>query len=80
MKAYRDLVISNSYHWSASLQKDSYTFSQCPQCMDDNVEAIPVEDYEKYSLNIDREESMLNLAMRGLVIEITPSNNSPVII
>ncbi|MGH9977257.1 MAG: hypothetical protein ACRD8Z_15695 [Nitrososphaeraceae archaeon] len=45
--------------------------------MADNVEAILVEDYEKYSLNIDREESMLNLAMTGLVLEITPSNNSP---
>ena len=77
MKAYYDLVICNSCHWSASLRMDSFTFSQCPQCMADNVEAIPVEDYEKYSLNIDREESILNLAMTGLVLEITPSNNSP---
>ena len=53
-KEYRDLVICNSCQWAASLLIDSYIFSKCPKCMSDNIEIIPVEDYEKYSFNINR--------------------------
>jgi Zn finger protein HypA/HybF involved in hydrogenase expression len=51
---YRDLVVCKSCHWSASLLKDAYIFSQCPQCGGDNIEIIPVDNNEKYSLNIDK--------------------------
>ena len=53
-KEYRDLVICNNCRWSASLLTDSYTFSKCPKCMTDRIDVIPVEDYEKYSLNINK--------------------------
>ena len=53
-KEYRDLVICDNCQWSASLLLDSYTFSKCPKCMSDNIEIIPVEDYEKYSFNINK--------------------------
>ena len=68
-EGYRDLVICSSCQWFASLLKDSYTFSQCPRCMTNNVEVIPVEDYEKYSLNIDR--------VRGLNIEFSDDRTRP---
>jgi predicted RNA-binding Zn-ribbon protein involved in translation (DUF1610 family) len=60
-KEYRDLVVCNSCQWSASLLMDSYEFSQCPQCMSDNIEKIPVDDYEKYSINVDK--------VRGIEVE-----------
>ena len=53
-KEYRDLVICNSCQWSASLLMDSYTFTKCPNGMADNIEVIPVEDYEKYSLSVNK--------------------------
>ena len=62
-KEYRDLVICNSCQWTASLLMDSYTFSKCPMCMADNIEVIPVEDYEKYILNVQED--------RGIDIEFT---------
>ena len=46
-KEYRDLVICNSCQWSDSLLIDSYIFSKCPNCMTDNIEVIPVEDYHR---------------------------------
>ena len=57
-KEYRDLVICNSCQWSASLLMDSYTFSKCPKCMADNIEVIPVEDYEKYILHIPEDRGI----------------------
>ncbi|HYZ60478.1 MAG TPA: hypothetical protein VE544_12545 [Nitrososphaeraceae archaeon] len=62
-KEYRDLVICNSCQWAASLLIDSYAFSKCPKCMSDNIEIVPVEDYEKYSLDINR--------MRGVDVEFS---------
>ena len=62
-KEYRDLVVCNSCQWSASLLTDSYTFSKCPKCMVDNIEIIPVEDYEKYSFNINK--------IRGIEVEFS---------
>jgi hypothetical protein len=40
---------------------DSYLFSACPKCMSDNIEVIPVEDFERYSFNINK--------IRGIDIE-----------
>jgi phage FluMu protein Com len=60
-KEYRDLVICNSCLWSASMLMDSYLFSKCPNCMSDNIEVIPVEDFERYSFNINK--------IRGIDIE-----------
>jgi hypothetical protein len=40
---------------------DSYIFSRCPRCTADNIEKIPVEDYEKYSFNINK--------IRGIEVE-----------
>ena len=57
-KEYRDLVICNSCQWSSSLLRDSYTFSKCPMCMADNIEVIPVEDYEKYILNVQEDRGI----------------------
>ena len=57
-KEYRDLVVCNSCQWSASLLTDSYTFSKCPNCMAENIEVIPVEDYEKYVLNIHKDRGI----------------------
>jgi hypothetical protein len=62
-KGYRDLVICNSYQWSASMLKDSYIFSRCPRCDADNIELIPIEDYEKYSFNINN--------IRGIEVEFS---------
>lgn len=66
-KEYRDLVICNSCQWSASLLTDSYTFYKCPNCMSDNIEVIPVGDYEKYILNIRKE--------RGIDVEFSDDKN-----
>ena len=60
---YRDLVICDSCQWAASLLIDSYAFSKCPKYMSDNIEIIPVEDYEKYSFNINR--------IRGIDLEFS---------
>ncbi|HZA68449.1 MAG TPA: hypothetical protein VE548_02030 [Nitrososphaeraceae archaeon] len=62
-KDYRDLVICDSCQWAASLLIDSYSFSKCPKCMSENIEIIPVEDYEKYSFNIHR--------IRGIDLEFS---------
>jgi hypothetical protein len=62
-KEYRDLVICNSCQWSASLLTDSYSFFKCPVCMSDKIEVIPVEDYEKYSIIINK--------IRGLDVEFS---------
>jgi predicted RNA-binding Zn-ribbon protein involved in translation (DUF1610 family) len=51
---YRNFVVCKSCHWLASLLEDAYIFSQCPQCGGDNIEIIPVDNNEKYSLNIDK--------------------------
>jgi hypothetical protein len=40
---------------------DSCTFSRCPEYMTDNIEVIPVEDYEKYSFSINK--------VRGIEVE-----------
>jgi hypothetical protein len=42
---------------------DSYTFSRCPRCAADDIEIIPVEDYEKYSFNINK--------IRGIEVEFS---------
>ena len=68
-KEYRDLVICNSCQWSASLLIDSYTFTNCPKCMADNIEVIPLEDYEKYILLIQED--------RGIDVEF--SNDKTII-
>jgi peptide subunit release factor 1 (eRF1) len=57
-REYRDLVICNSCQWSASILMDSYIFSKCPKCMADDIEVIPVEDYEKYSLSINKDRGI----------------------
>jgi hypothetical protein len=62
-KEYRDLVICNSCQWSASLLTDSFTFSRCPSCAADNIEIIPVEDYEKYNFSISK--------IRGIEVEFS---------
>ena len=62
-KEYRDLVICNSCQWPASLLMDSYAFYNCPKCLTDNIEVNPVEDYEKYSFNINK--------MRGIDVEFS---------
>ena len=57
-KEYRDLVICNNCQWSACLLIDSYTFIKCPNCMTDNIEVIPVSDYENYILNIHKDRGI----------------------
>jgi hypothetical protein len=42
---------------------DSYLFSKCPECMSDNIEVIPVEDFERYSFKINK--------IRGIDIEFS---------
>jgi hypothetical protein len=42
---------------------DSYTFSRCPRCAADDIEIIPVEDYEKCSFNINK--------IRGIEVEFS---------
>lgn len=61
-KEYRDLVICNNCQWSASLLTDSHIFFKCPKCMADNIEIIPVQDYEKYSISISK--------IRGIDVEL----------
>jgi Zn finger protein HypA/HybF involved in hydrogenase expression len=62
-KEYRDLVICNNCQWSASLLMDSHIFFKCPKCMGDNIEIIPVQDYEKYSISISK--------IRGIDVEFS---------
>jgi hypothetical protein len=40
-----------------------YTFSKCPNCMADNIEVIPVEDYEKYNISVNK--------IRGIDVEFS---------
>ena len=61
-KEYRQCIYVNSCQWSTSLLMDSYIFSKCPMCMADNMEVIPVEDYEKYILNVQED--------RGIDVEL----------
>ena len=53
-KEFRDLVICNNCQWAASLLMDSHTFVKCPNCITDNIEIVPVQDYEKYSISINK--------------------------
>jgi Zn finger protein HypA/HybF involved in hydrogenase expression len=62
-KEYRDLVICNNCLWAASLLKRSTGFKICPICRSENLEVIPVEDYESYKMNID--------SKRGIEIHFT---------
>ncbi len=49
---------------------DSYTFFKCPKCMADNIEVIPVGDYENYSFNINKIRRIgLNLVMTKLCLD-----------
>lgn len=59
----RDLVICNNCLWAVSLLKGSQVFGCCPVCNSNNLEVIPVEDYEGYKLEIR--------GKRGLSIEFT---------
>jgi 4-hydroxy-3-methylbut-2-en-1-yl diphosphate synthase IspG/GcpE len=59
----RDLVICNNCLWAVSLLKGSQVFVRCPFCNRQNLEVIPVEDYENYKLVVSRK--------RGLSIEFT---------
>jgi hypothetical protein len=52
-KEYRDLVICNNCLWAASLLKGSRGFKICPICGNEELEVVPVEDYESYKMNID---------------------------
>jgi hypothetical protein len=52
-KEYRDLVICNNCLWAASLLKGSHGFKICPICGNEELEVIPVEDYESYKMNVD---------------------------
>jgi hypothetical protein len=60
---YRDLVICNNCLWAASLLKGSTGFTICPICRNENLEVIPVEDYESYKMNFDKK--------RGIEIKFT---------
>lgn len=74
-EGHHDLVICNGSQWSASLLKDSYRFSPCPRCMADNIEVIPVEDHEKYSLSINKVRGFdVNLARTGLSLQVILGN------
>ena len=68
-RGYRDLVICNNCHWSASLLEDSYRFPQCPSCNADNIEVIPVEAHEKYSFSISK--------LRGIDVEFSDDEIKP---
>lgn len=59
----RDLVICNDCLWAVSLLKGSQVFGRCPVCNSNNLEVIPVEDYEGYKLEMR--------GKRGLSIEFT---------
>ena len=52
MNEYRDLVICNNCLWTASLLEGSAGFKICPICINENLEVIPVEDYESYKMTI----------------------------
>jgi hypothetical protein len=60
---YRDLVICNNCSWAAYLLKGSTGFKLCPICRNENLEVIPVEDYESYKIQID--------SKRGVEIDFT---------
>ncbi len=49
---YRDLVICNGCLWAASLLKGSRGFMTCPACGNISLDVIPVNDYEKYTMNV----------------------------
>jgi hypothetical protein len=60
---YRDLVICNNCSWAASLLKGSTGFKLCPMCRNENLEVIPLENYESYKIHID--------SKRGVEIDFT---------
>jgi 4-hydroxy-3-methylbut-2-en-1-yl diphosphate synthase IspG/GcpE len=49
---YRDLVICNSCLWAISLLRGSHGYDACPSCGNKNLDVIPVNDYEQYTLNV----------------------------
>ncbi len=49
---YCDLVICNSCLWAGSLLRGSRGFMICPACGNNSLDVIPVNDYEKYSINV----------------------------
>jgi hypothetical protein len=67
MNEYRDLVICNNCLWTASLLEGSAGFKICPICINENLEVIPVEDYESYKMTID--------SKRGIEIDFTRENS-----
>lgn len=63
MNEYRNLVICNNCLWAVSLLKGSNGFKICPICRNENLEVVPVEDHESYTMNID--------SKRGIEIDFT---------
>jgi 4-hydroxy-3-methylbut-2-en-1-yl diphosphate synthase IspG/GcpE len=49
---YRDLVICNGCLWATSLLRGSRGFAACPLCGNNNLDVIPVNDYEAYTMNV----------------------------
>lgn len=49
---YRDLVICNGCLWAVSLLRGSRGFMACPACGNISLDVIPVNDYEKYTMNV----------------------------
>lgn len=49
---YRDLVICNGCLWAAALLKGSRGFLACPACGNMSLDVVPVNDYEKYTMNV----------------------------
>ena len=68
MQEYRDLVVCNNCLWAASLLKDSASvnFQFCPMCGKEDLEIIPVGDYESYKMSIGKK--------RGIEIEFVKEN------
>jgi hypothetical protein len=48
--------------------KGSAGFKMCPICRNENLEVIPVDDYESYKINID--------SKRGIEIDFTREKTS----
>lgn len=49
---YRDIVICNNCLLAASILIGRVGFKICPICGNSNLETIPVNDYEAYTMNI----------------------------
>ena len=49
---YRDLVICNGCLWAISLLRGSHGYDVCPSCGNRNLDVIPVNDYERYTMNV----------------------------